>query len=114
MMSLGELTQSINASARTGKLLLTQANQTGTVVFDKGVIFDVSCGPLMREVAFYALMKWKDGQFRFEPGTVVTTGMQPLDAMSLLMEGMRRQDEETGRFKMVAPGPQTPPPTSTP
>jgi CRP-like cAMP-binding protein len=102
MMSLGELTQSINASARTGKLLLSQANATGTVVFEKGVIYDVTCGTLTREMAFYALMRWKDGQFRFEPGAVTTAGMQPLDAMSLLMEGMRRQDEETGRFKMVA------------
>ncbi|KAF0245080.1 MAG: cyclic nucleotide-binding [Planctomycetota bacterium] len=114
MMSLGELTQSINASARTGKLILSQANASGTVVFEKGVIYDVVCGTLMREVAFYALMRWKDGQFRFEPGVVTTAGMQPLDAMSLLMEGMRRQDEETGRFKMVAtappPAPQAPAP----
>lgn len=114
MMSLGELAQSLNASARTGRLLLSQGAISGTVLFEKGVIYDVACGNLKREDAFYSLMRWKDGQFRFEPGAVSTTGMQPLDAMSMLMEGMRRQDEETGRFKMVAAGPPTPPPPIPP
>lgn len=111
MMSLGELTQSLNASGRTGRLALSQGTTSGTVVFEKGVIYDVTCGALKREEAFYMLMKWKDGQFKFEPGTVTVTGMEPLDAMSLLMEGMRRQDEDTGRFKPVGFGaPPTPPP----
>ncbi|MCE9582720.1 MAG: cyclic nucleotide-binding domain-containing protein [Planctomycetes bacterium] len=109
MMSLGELTQSLNASGRTGRLALSLGATSGTVVFDKGVIYDVTCGTLKREEAFYMLMKWKDGQFKFEPGVGTVTGMEPLDAMSLLMEGMRRQDEDTGRFKMVG-GPPTPPP----
>ncbi|MCC6740301.1 MAG: cyclic nucleotide-binding domain-containing protein [Planctomycetia bacterium] len=110
MLSLGELAQSLNASARTGRLLLSQGNASGTVVFEKGVIYDVVCGNLRREEAFFVLMRWKDGQFRFEPGAVTVTGMQPLDAMSMLMEGMRRQDEETGRFRIVAPAPAAPPP----
>ncbi|MBI2920857.1 MAG: cyclic nucleotide-binding domain-containing protein [Planctomycetes bacterium] len=99
MLSLPELTQSLNSSNRTGKLVLIRANQEGTVIFDKGVIHDVVLGPHRREAAFYELMKWKDGQFRFEPCEVTVAGMEPMDAMGLLMEGMRRQDEETARYR---------------
>jgi CRP-like cAMP-binding protein len=99
MIGVPELTQTLAHSNRTGRLILNHKDKAALVQFGSGVIYDAECGALRREAAFYEIMRWKEGQFRFEPCEMKANGMTPMDPMSLLMEGMRRQDEETGQFK---------------
>lgn len=93
MITLPELAQALAASGRTGTLHLYWRDQQGIIVFSNGQIYDSKAHPLTGEEAFYKMMSWVDGNFKFSQGEVATDRKVPMDTMGLLMEGMRRQDE---------------------
>jgi two-component system chemotaxis response regulator CheY len=93
MMTLAELVQSLNQSQKSGTLRVNNAGEEGVIVFSRGNIRNAKIGGKEGEDAFYQLVTWADGSFEFEAGE---PKMEPVifrATMSLLMEGMRRQDE---------------------
>ncbi len=93
MISLPELAQTLNMNSRTGTLILYNGNLRGEAFFVNGNVFDVKLEDLSGTDAFYKLLTWKEGDFRFKPGDPGVEKKILMDTMGLLMEGLRRLDE---------------------
>jgi response regulator RpfG family c-di-GMP phosphodiesterase len=93
-MGLPELVQVLAQGRKGGKLKIRAGNDLGEIHFAEGDVVNALWGKLRGEEAFYAMLKLKDGDFGLDPsfkpqGRVITE-----NAESLLLEGMRRLDEE--------------------
>lgn len=94
LISLPEMVQAMNVSHRTGLLRLSSKGEVAEIALKNGAILAVRYGELSGEEAFYKLLTWKTGNFRFQPtdGAGFQKEIQ-MDTMSLLMEGLRQMDE---------------------
>ncbi len=92
-MSIGELIQTIYMNRKSGRLVLTDENRKGELIFHDAYVTYAEVDRKKGEEAVYRLLAWKTGQFRFEGGVVAETPNVSTTAESLLMEGMRRLDE---------------------
>lgn len=90
------LFQTLNMNAKTGILTITQLQQ-GTARFSlrHGALIKASYGGVKGEGAFYAVLREKNGRFKFTPGLPPEDFDVPEIGyfMKLLMEGMQRIDE---------------------
>lgn len=95
MISAVDLVQTLNASRRTGTLVLSSRGQEARVNFRDGQVVQAELGNLTGEDAFYSLITWPDGDFCFETQEVGSGDGRQIatDTMGLLMESMRRLDE---------------------
>jgi hypothetical protein len=97
--TIPELVQTLSLNGRTGTLVITDKDGKGEIFFEKGDIYEVWLKEMQGEQAFYELLYWKEGQFQFQPSEDITvTRTMYKDAMQLLMEGLRRLDEENERL----------------
>jgi CRP/FNR family cyclic AMP-dependent transcriptional regulator len=93
--SIPELIQTLALNRRTGTLAIMEKHAKAEVHFQAGSITEVALENLEGEEAFYRLLEWDEGQFQFQPRESVPTGSKVIkDTMQLLMEGLRRLDEE--------------------
>jgi len=93
--SIPELVQTLALNGRTGVLLISAKGKEAEIYFEKGSIYQVRLGELLGEQAFYRLLGWQDGQFQFQAHGTLSIKQQVLkDTMHLLMEGLRRLDEQ--------------------
>ena len=98
--SVPELVQTLALNGRTGILVISDKKSKAEIYFDKGYIHQVSFGEMVGEQAFYELLGCKDGQFQFQPAETLSMPRHVYkDTMHLLMEGLRRLDEEKARPK---------------
>jgi tetratricopeptide (TPR) repeat protein len=95
--SLPDVLQLLAMGNKQGALTITAGQLGGIICFDGGRICHASIAgrSLGTEESVFAMFKWNDGTFSFEPG-----GLPPqdarlvsLDAQALLLEGARRVDE---------------------
>jgi tetratricopeptide (TPR) repeat protein len=95
--SLPDVLQLLAMGNKTGALSLTVPGSSGTICFDNGRICHatVTDRALGTEEAVFAMFKWDDGTFSFEPGLLPPEGSQrvSLDPQAVLLEGARRVDE---------------------
>lgn len=94
MISLAELAQTISMNQKTGTLHLTLEQEKGELYFDSGQIINAQFGDIVGEDAFFALLRWNAGSFRFVQEEPTVEPIIQWDTMGLLMEGLRRLDEE--------------------
>jgi len=95
-MASAELFQIFHMHKKTGVLMLTIASRKAEVSFREGCIINAKYGRLTNQDAIYAILAEKEGVYSFR------TGLSPQqmkaaeigDFMSLLMEGVKRVDEE--------------------
>ena len=94
-MSLPDLVQILFHGRKSGQLKLNFKGKKGEIHFSTGHIANAIFGQLQGEDAFFEMLKFHDGSFslnpKFEAGDIV---IQESPEM-LLLEGMRRMDEET-------------------
>jgi len=91
-----ELFQLINSSGKTGKVDLLYSSGRAIILFNEGEIVRVSYGNLDDKEALFALLAKNKGTFTY------TSGLSEMDKelpviggfMGLIMEGLRRIDEE--------------------
>jgi CRP-like cAMP-binding protein len=93
LISMIDLVQTLNASRRTGLLILTYRGMEANLSFRDGRMVGAKVGDLTGEEAFYAMLSWPDGDFCFEQSEVQDAGEIQMDTMGLLMEGLRRMDD---------------------
>lgn len=93
MMAVAELVQTLYSNQKTGTLTLTNSDENGRIYFAEGKVRHALLGPKKGEEAFYQLVSWSDGTFRFQAEDAQIEQDVFRATMSLLMEGMRRQDE---------------------
>lgn len=94
-----ELFQIFHMHQKTGVLTLEVPGKIGKVSFRQGCIINAELGELKNEEAIFKILAEKTGVYRF------TTGLSPQemraaeigDFMMLLMEGVKRVDEEQSR-----------------
>jgi uncharacterized repeat protein (TIGR04076 family) len=97
--TIPELVQTLALNGRTGTLVITDRHGKGEIYFEKGDIFEVTLRDLKGDQAFYELLYWEEGQFQFQPAeSLAVPRTMHKDTMQLLMEGLRRIDEERDRL----------------
>jgi response regulator RpfG family c-di-GMP phosphodiesterase len=93
-MGLPELVQVLSQGRKGGKLKIRAGNDLGEIHFAEGEVVNALWSKLRGEEAFYAMLKLQDGDFGLDPGFKPQGRVITANAESLLLEGMRRMDEE--------------------
>ncbi len=78
----------------TTSLVITKDDHRGVIYFNDGEVVHAECDNLEGEEAFYTILRWQEGKFVSNIGA-----LPPHETISspwehLLMEGMKRKDEE--------------------
>ncbi|PIE57749.1 MAG: hypothetical protein CSA33_06790 [Desulfobulbus propionicus] len=91
-----ELLQVFHMHQKTGHLLMEVQGGSARVTFREGGLLAARYGELDNQQAVYALLAEKSGTFRFIPGLPdsLMQAREIGDFMMILMEGLRRLDEE--------------------
>ncbi|MDM8550470.1 DUF4388 domain-containing protein [Desulfobacterales bacterium HSG2] len=99
-MPPSELFQTFNMNQKTGVLTLKLADTTAYLSFREGGLVSVKYDGKEGQEAFFELLKLKRGRFKFIPGLSPEEmkAEEVGDFMHLLMEGLRRIDEDDRRF----------------
>lgn len=95
-MKLPDVIQTLSSAKMTGMLQLTSIDgqQTGTVAIEAGRVVGAILGDIPGEEAFYGLIDWEDGDFKFRSSEeIVRDGPIERNTTNLLIEAMRRMDE---------------------
>jgi CRP-like cAMP-binding protein len=97
-MPPAELFQTLNLNQKTGRLLLNLADGDATILFRQGELVSADYGPYQGKEAFFAVLREKEGRFKFHPHPEMDadSGRVIAPIMELLLEGLRRVDEENG------------------
>jgi CRP/FNR family transcriptional regulator, cyclic AMP receptor protein len=91
-----ELMQTLNLNHKTGVLTLTLPRGTADLSFREGALVSAKYNNKEGKEAFFEVLKEKEGRFKFSPGLSPQETKAPElgDFMWLLMEGVRRMDED--------------------
>jgi CRP/FNR family transcriptional regulator, cyclic AMP receptor protein len=100
MIGPTELIQAITVTSRTGSLRISEGEKWIELFFHEGQIWSMTAWMADAEEAFYEFLCWTAGQFGFQPTeTPPAERTFHKDTTSLLLEGMRRQDEVSSTRK---------------
>lgn len=93
-MSFSDIVQILSAGSRSMRISVTAGSNTGSVVIKEGNVIHCKVGDVTGEAAFYALMRWHEGDFAMSECKQFPEPTIQSSTMSLLMEGARREDEQ--------------------
>lgn len=93
-MSLPDMVQVLWHGRKTGSLKIHSGADSGEIHFVEGTIYNALFGTLRGEEAFYAMLKLSDGDFSLDPQFTAPQQLVQANPEALLLEGMRRLDEE--------------------
>lgn len=93
-ISLVSLVQMFCLEQRQVSLLLRNRREDGAIFFNGGEIIHATTGPLEGEEAVYQLLSWTEGTFRVSNRVTASRQTVAVTWNLLLMEGMRRIDEQ--------------------
>jgi response regulator RpfG family c-di-GMP phosphodiesterase len=93
-MGFPELVQILAQGRKTGALKIRSGGDTGELHFVSGDIYQAAWGRQRGEDAFYAMCKLRTGEFSLDPNFKAEQRAIASSAEGLLLEGMRRLDEE--------------------
>ena len=92
--SLLDIVQFLSSSLKTGRLRMEAPDSgEGLIYFDAGTVVHAQAAGAVGEEAFFALMRWNDGQFSFEPDRTTPEATVRQSSTNLLLEAARREDE---------------------
>jgi response regulator RpfG family c-di-GMP phosphodiesterase len=92
-MGLPDIVQVLFHGRKTGKLNISAAGKRGEIHFLEGNIADALLGEVTGANAFYAMLKFDDGDFALDPSFKPAKRLIEESSEALLLEGMRRMDE---------------------
>jgi response regulator RpfG family c-di-GMP phosphodiesterase len=92
-MGLPDIVQVLFHGRKTGKLNVRSAGKNGEIHFLEGNIANAIIGEITGADAFYALLKFEEGDFALDPGFTPPKRVMVESSEALLLEGMRRMDE---------------------
>ena len=102
-VSLVDLLQIFGLNRRTGTLILQYGEQQGRIHLSEGSVVSAILGETTGEKALYRILRWHDGNFRYNPGPANVTKDISRSMDALLMEGMRQLDEWESLVKLMPP-----------
>jgi response regulator RpfG family c-di-GMP phosphodiesterase len=94
-MSLPDLVQILAHGRKNGQLKLKMAQHRGEIHFMNGDVYNALFDRLRGEEAFFEMLKFKEGTFSLNPNFKAESKVIQMTAEMLLLEGMRRMDEES-------------------
>ncbi len=99
-MPPAELFQTLNVNQKTGVLTLKLPRDSAYLSFREGELVNARFRNLDGQEAFFELLKAREGRFKFIPGLSAEEMEAPEigDFMHLLMEGLRKIDEDDKNF----------------
>jgi CRP/FNR family transcriptional regulator, cyclic AMP receptor protein len=99
-MPPAELFQTLNVNQKTGVLTLKLPRESAYLSFREGELINARYRNKDGQEAFFELLKIKEGRFKFIPGLSPEEMEAPEvgDFMHLLMEGLRKIDEDDKNF----------------
>lgn len=92
-MGLPDIVQVLFHGRKTGKLNISGAGKRGEIHFLDGNIANALLGDVTGTDAFYAMLKFEDGDFALDPSFKPPKRIIEESSEALLLEGMRRMDE---------------------
>ncbi|RME37368.1 MAG: response regulator [Deltaproteobacteria bacterium] len=96
-ISLVDLLQIFSLNRKDGLLTLNSGGQVGTISLLGGLVANARLGQMQGEKAFFRLLGWNRGSFRFHPEVRESAPQISLPTDHLIMEGLRQQDELAAR-----------------
>ncbi len=93
-MSLPDVIQVLSNGRRGGRLQLVGQGRRGEIHFNDGQIWDAKFGDQSGAEAIYAMLRLSDGSFALDPSFKPAERMIEVSPEGLLLEGMRRLDED--------------------
>jgi hypothetical protein len=94
-LGIPDIVQTLHLGLKTACVTLKGAGgEEGRIYFENGRIRHCETGKLSGEDAFYRLLYWQEGPFVISHGQTSQLRTIAMDEMQLMMEGMRRMDEE--------------------
>ena len=94
-MSLPDLVQILSHGRKTGRLKLTMGQHKGEIHFVDGEIYNALFDQQRGEEAFFHMLRYREGTFILDPTFRAESRVIEMTAEMLLLEGMRRFDEDT-------------------
>lgn len=93
-MALPDLIQILWHGKKNGMLRLRKGHDSGEIHLVDGRVVNALWGPHRGEEAFYGLLSLQEGEFLFDPNFRPTATLITISPEALLLEGMRRLDEQ--------------------
>jgi CheY-like chemotaxis protein len=93
-MSLSDVLQLLANGRKSGRLQINAEGIAGDIGFAEGHVFEATFGSAVGEEAVYAMLVLEDGEFSLDTTYVPRRNLVNVSAESLLLEGMRRLDEQ--------------------
>jgi hypothetical protein len=88
------LIQILANGRKSGRLLVTSGTLHGEMFFQHGSIHDATFGDLRGAEAVYGILRLAEGDFALEPDDTPVEDAIGIPTHHLLLEAMRRLDEE--------------------
>ena len=104
-MPPAEIFQTLNLNQKTGRLSLILSDGTGKLSFREGELVAATYNEKSGKEAFFKLLKETDGRFRFQQALSENEKTAPVlgTFMEILLEGLRRMDEERNAQEHTGP-----------
>jgi CheY-like chemotaxis protein len=106
-MSVPDLLQMLETNGRTGSLLIESDGRSAMLYIVDGRPMDAVYRGYEGEAAIYAIVDWREGRFQFSPRLPDRPQRIFTSAQGLLLEAMRRFDEQSQALTSLPSDPQT-------
>ena len=93
-MSLPDVIQILANGRKSGRLQVSSGSLHGEMMFQDGSIHDAKFGDLQGAEAVYGILRLTEGDFALEPDDTPVEDAIGIPTHHLLLEAMRRLDEE--------------------
>jgi putative two-component system response regulator len=93
-LGIPDIVQTLHLGLKTACVRVQGKGGEGRVWFENGRIRHCELGDLSGESAFYEMLRWQEGPFVIAHGQTTKLRTVEMDEMQLMMEGLRRLDEE--------------------
>ncbi len=93
-LGVPDIVQTLHLGLKTACVRVTGKGGDGKIWFENGRIRHAELGSLSGELAFYEMLRWQEGPFVIAHGQSTKLRTIEMDEMQLMMEGLRRLDEE--------------------
>lgn len=93
-LGIPEIVQTLHLGLKTACVRIKRKEGEGRIWFENGRIRHCEIGDLSGESAFYEMLRWQEGPFVIAHGQGTKLRTIEMDEMQLMMEGLRRLDEE--------------------
>jgi len=93
-LGIPDIVQTLHLGLKTACVSVQGKEGEGKIYFENGRIRHCERGSHTGEAAFYDMLRWQEGPFIIAHGQTTKLRTIEMDEMQLMMEGLRRLDEE--------------------